>query len=767
MIPLDFKNLEEKQKDAVHDFLLDIKSKAFLRTQFDYRRWQMDCALKQEFMDAGLYNQSYLNYNLNAEQAVELTGKPMEEINDYTPDQYSDLYVPLLLKFFRAYLVNMSNLNFPANGDWLNLTRSFSEYFYKTGIEKFLPFVNDAWVDIIKTENQRFSIKDKYKAVMAEVISYGNTFMGHSYNPHLHYIEPYAPGIGCAGIYPIADDWRKSNLIFYYDVNFSEILDRTDFDQSIVEELEPETTGSSASVTAGSGSTRMKDHYSNIIPFGKLRLYDFFIPSLFIRSKDSGESLIAKNIYITAAIKPHEKEGSTLDNERLYILKVTQDVSPVEHGLLFAAFSTNLPGVFYQQGPLQPFLPHQYVVNQLFSQSSRTVGLMCDPPKTAEMTNGGVLDPLETPIPDFEAGAIYENMKITPLIGAEFANALNIFLSYIQYAEKTVEEGTGISKNQTGTINQGRKTAAEIKEAYSGSQLNVVEAAGRFDEQVLRPSIVCRIVATQQILQEQVKKSVIELLEQDPSMQEDQAYDQALALNPLFNRLMNYSGIEALYQNFYKKTQKERIEDMTIFQEVQQMAQQAQAMIQYADSPIAPPPPLPEIDPSTGLPMDPVKAQQFIRDYVQGQQQDRDQKRQEAKQIEIEMKIKELTFADTQEPPEPSKKLFYQMLIAPITDSDVVVTGAMTTTSKELARENLLMLLDALRNFPQGAAMKVDYEGILMLLARANDIPLRDMLKDETQLLREEEEQKKEAMRQQQLQMQMAQNPGAQIPKIQ
>jgi len=59
--------------------------------------------------------------------------------------------------------------------------------------------------------------------------------------------------------------------------------------------------------------------------------------------------------------------------------------------------------------------------------------------------------------------------------------------------------------------------------------------------------------------------------------------------------------------------------------------------------------------------------------------------------------------------------------------------------------------------------MKVDFNGMLQMLARANDVALRDMLKDETQLLREEEAQKKEQLRQQQLQDIASQGtPGSQ-----
>jgi hypothetical protein len=771
---LDFNSLEPELIELRDDYLSKIAEKAFVRDEFDYRRWQMDLALKQEFMDQGLSNRDYLKYNLDSASISKLTGEELEDLENISPDSYSDLYLPLMLKFFRAYLVNMSNLNFPSNGDWLNVTRSFSQYFYKTGIEKFLPFINDSWVDIIKTENQRFDCKDIYKTSMAECISYGNTVLGHSYNPISHYIEPFTPGIGQAGIFPISDNWRKSNLVFYYDVNYSELLERSDFDQDILSEIEPQEAGGDSSGVAGYGSSSIKDHYKNSEPFGKVRLYDFFLPSVFLKGKDSKEKFVAKNVYVTALIRPRLDSDTQLEHKEVYVLKATQNVSPVEHGLLFAAFSTNLPGVFYNQGPLQPFLPHQYTSNQFISEIARTAGMATDPPKNVIPLPGGVMDPMETPSVPFEAGAEYTNVKVESLINlTDASNSINVGISMLKYLESVVEEGVGISKGQMGSIHQGRKTATEIKESYSGSQLNIVEAAGRFDEQILRPSIICRIRATQQILEDQIKQA-LEEVQGDPQIQdEEQAYELALGGNELFNRLLNYSGIEASYENFYKKTQAERIEDMAIFQEVQMMGQQVQQMLAAADAPIQPPPPIPQREvpdpnnPERTIVVPPAaEIATMQQQWVQAQMQQKEQARTKAKQMEIDVKIKSLTFADTKEPPPPSKKLFYEMLIAPITDSDIVVTGSMTTISKELARENLLMLLNALQGFPQGAAMKVDYDGILQMLARANDVSLRDMLKDETQLLREEESQKKEQLRNQQLQDMAAQGkPGSQPPQ--
>lgn len=756
---LDFKALDDKQLAAVEEYLLMLKDNIFTRTDFDYRRWQMDMALKQEFLDSSFSKGAYAGYNLDLGTVKDLTGFT----GDFEADPYSDLYVPLLLKFYRALLVNMSNICFPANGDWLNITREFSEYFFRTGIEDFLPFVNEAWVNIIKTENQRFSLKDKYKTAMAELIAYGNTVLGHSYNPELHYVEPFTPGIGRSGLYPVTNDWRRSNLAFYYDVNYSELSERQDFDQEVVSQIEPQMASVDVDSINSMRRSSSDKAIDTIVPFGKVRLFDFFLPSVYL--KDGEEAYTASNVYVTAVLNPM---GDELEN-KLYILKASQNINPVEHGLLFAAYATAMPGVFYQQGPLQPFLPHQYMANQTFSEMSRLTAMTTGSPLAVTAAPGSLFDPLETPLPSFEPNAVYENVDIKRLIDpASTASVLNVFLAYMQFFDKTIEEGVGISKAQTGMLNQGRKSATEIKEAYSGAQLNVVEAAARYDEQVPRPSIVCRIAATQLIQQEQVKQAVVSELEANPALDENAAYEEVLKVNPLFQRLLNYCGIEYQYRNFYKKKISEWLDDQAIIQQIEQMGQQIMQMYQFIDAPLMPPPPIPQVeDPTTGRAVPTAEEiSQISQQFLQEQQAKKEEVRQQAKSLELELEKKKLTFKDVVKPPEPSRKLFYEMLCAPISDSDVVVTGAMTTTSKELARENLLMLLQALPQFPQETLAQIDYDSVLMLLARANDVPLRDLLKDQAEIMRGEEAAAQQAQFNQQLQMQMAQVPGAQIPKL-
>lgn len=761
--PLNTTNLTEKQKDLFDSFITEIAKKGFTREEFDYKRWQMDCALKQEFLDDELYRGTYKNYGLNDSSIETLTGAELDQIESPNKsDEFSSLYMPMMVKAFRTYLVHMSNLSFPSNGDWLDIQRGFSEYFYNTGLDKFLPFVNDSWVDIIKTENQRFSFKDRYKANMSEVISYGNSVLGHTYNSTDHVVEPFVPGIGRCGLYPITDDWRKSNLVCYYDVNYQDLVGRADMDQEVVQMIKPQTAPDDSQYSQSLGSTRAKEHQENKVPYGKVRVHEMFCPSVYLEDGDT--AFTAKNVYITCLLKPFLDEKK-VEREKVYILKVTENVSPYEHGLLFGSFGTNMPGVFYQQGALMPFLTHQYTANQMISGICRTGAMLADPPKKILNGTAAMLDDFELDMPDFEAGSVYK-FDVDSLFGPGMIGSMNASLDVLQYLDRTFEEGVGYSKGQSGSMHQGRKTATEIKESYSGSQLTLVEAAGNYDQQYLRPSTATRINTTQLILKEQVTKSVEEMMaSSEQPIDQDQAIEMVLAQNPLFQRLLNYSGIQSYYDQFYKKVQQERLQDLEILQEVEGMGQQAQQLYAYSASEIdlTPDDEAIEVIAMQLFPMAPpekgeevkefeftdYKMEQAYQGYIQEEQNKRQQAAAEAKQLEMEIKIKELTFSDTKEVPPATLKLFYMMLTAPVSDSDVVVTGSMTTVSKELARQNLLMFLESVGNFPPETVMKMDFDGVLMMLARANDVSMRDLLKDQSQILREEEEQKRIQMQQQ------------------
>jgi hypothetical protein len=96
MQPLDFKALDEEQLKVVEQFLLRLRQNGYTRNEFDYSRWQMDCAVKQEFLESSYQSQGFVGYNLTGDEVSSLTGFNSAE---YSPDVYSDLFHPLMVKF--------------------------------------------------------------------------------------------------------------------------------------------------------------------------------------------------------------------------------------------------------------------------------------------------------------------------------------------------------------------------------------------------------------------------------------------------------------------------------------------------------------------------------------------------------------------------------------------------------------------------------------------------------------------------------------------
>ena len=752
MQQLNVRNLSKEQKKDFDQHVRLIISGVFAREEFDKRRTDVDLAVKQEYQDAvaGGITQPLLNVAFNAETADIVAAYANEY--DRGADEFSDLYLPTLLKACRVLFVNIKNLCFPANGDWVGLNRTYSALLSAMGIRDFLPFANEAWVQILKTQNQRFDFKMKYGSNLLESIKAGNTVLLHHYDSENHFVDITQPGIRNAGIFPISDRWRETNLVLEYTENYNNLLDRDDIDQEILTKLAPSTTYGDSKSTAKLGSNRKQAYDEYHLPYGKIRLYDVFMPSVYIKT-NKDEVLIAKNVYLTVALDPELKPGELTDDDNCYILKSYQGVDPYQHGILFGSYGQNSPGVFYHPGALAPFLPHQIAANQLFSGYVRMAANVAEPAFSRTPTDG-LLDTQKTPINQYVRGAFYDNVKIDPIIRSDYSVAMEATLNGLEVIANEVESGIGISKAQQGVINQGRTSATEIKEAYSGSQLQLTEAAAQFDEQVLRPSVTIRISLTQRILRDQYEETAKQLgTEIDPQM-----IELILKSNPLFNQLLDMSGIKEAYEDFYEITMKQVIEDQGILLQIEGMQQEIQSMIEFANSPL---PPAPTMNPN----IPPEQNEAILQNYqaqAQQMQQQKQQALQQAEQKKLDLKKTELMFKGTKEPPPLSLKLLYDILIDPIKDSDISVTGSFTSVSKELARQNLDSFMRSVSTYPPEVIGKMDFDGILELQARANDLPMRNLKKSPAQIMRDEEAARVQAEQQQQLVQQAAQVPGAQ-----
>lgn len=731
--------LSPDQKKKLQDYIRNIVDNALPRQAFDIQRDAIDRALKQQYEDSEPAAPLIpLNSSINN----------VEQYVQTDTDQFSNLFSPTLLRIYRTLVSNVKNLCFPANGDWVTIDRKYSTTLSQLGLEKFIGSVNEAWVNILKTENQRFGFKSKYATNICELIAYGNTFLTHVYDVDNHYVNVIQPGVRNFGLYPISNNWRESNLVYYYDINYTSALLREDLDQELLAAVRPSEDMTSSETTARMGSNRKITYEETNIPFGKLRFHDIFLPSVYIPGINDEDDLILSNVYVTAIIDPVLKSGETSrvnDGDlSMFILKIRQDVNPWEHGIVCGSYSDNMPSTFYNQGPLIPYIFHQAIINQLFRGTSRLAAFAADPSMN-QIRQDGMLDPDWTENDTLEYGKIYPpGYKLEPIIALEsLAAGIATANSTAENLESKIESGVGLSKAQMGIYNTGRKSATEIKEATSGGQLQITDVAGAVDE-LLRGSVTNRMQLEMQMLTDQVKATISVLDTPD-------ALELALRSNPLFLRLLSYSGLEHVYEDFYRQTQKQILEDKKIALQIQGLQAQADSLIAFANTEQQLPPDI-----------DVAQAQMLYQQSIAARQQ----ALQQAEQLALQIQQLELMFKGVIPPPEPSYSLYYQLLTAPFSDSDITVIGSMSTMSKQIAFENMQMFMQSLANFPPEVIAQLDFTGIMQVLARSNDIPLNSLLKSSADVEREAQAAQAQAAQQQQMMMQASQVPGAQPPQF-
>jgi hypothetical protein len=315
-----------------------------------------------------------------------------------------------------------------------------------------------------------------------------------------------------------------------------------------------------------------------------------------------------------------------------------------------------------------------------------------------------------------------------------------------------------------GVFNDGKRSAAEVREVNSAGQMGVADVSSYFDEQVLQPSITNRIQRTQRILKEQIEEVVGPY---DPELLDIDFYEEVLEENELFVRLLEFSGLEEAYEEFYQRKLHEAIDNKRVKQELEGMLQQIQSLQEFAASEIPPfiAPPS-GIDPQTGmLAISDAEIDQMEAAHVQQEEMARDNAIKQAQSLQLEVEMKTLQLKDITPVPEPSLFTLYQILTAPISESDVIITGSKTSLSKDLMRANLANYYEFLGKLPPEVVRTVDLEQIHKGVVKASDLGLTDIRKDEATIRKEEEQVQKQAQLEQQLRLKMAENPGSQVPK--
>lgn len=779
--PIDLTTLSKNQLETLTNFInLLVQNFIMLNNRQEDSREAVDRAIKQEFLDGDSYGgaggvnaaAALSNPSINATIAVE------QEALEGT-DEFSTLYIPLLLSLNRAWINRLENICFPANGDWVDVKRDYSLWFAQMGLKEFLPDANAAWVKILKTENQRYKFEDKYSSLIAETVRYGNSGLLHYYNPVEGYVDVKIPGIRNIAIYPETNLWENSCKVLRYNVTYAELINRSDFNQEFIQAIKPSTEIYNNILYQGynRGSSEKQRLAEYFVPYGEVRLYDLHIPSLYLEDPEEPDNpFVGQDLYFTVAyapeLKPNIREGELNQGLSTLILKASEGVDEIEHGIRLSIAGTTLPEEFYHQGMLIPFLPHQYLANQMVSGASRVSALLCDPPLA--LIRQPDTDMEATPPASLTAGAQYEGWDVKAIIPPEYFQVQSQFSAMLNTIEGTVERGSGLSRNDLAQVNTGKRSASEVQEVASAGQLNVQSVVNTLDSQVLRPSSFVRISKTQRILKEQIEEVLQEAIKNagvnPEELDQAQVLEEILLNNDLFLRLLEFSGMDEAYEDFYKKRQEELFEDSLVEQEVQSMMQQIQSLQEFAESPAPSQPPIAiTYDPATGaqIPSD-LEIQAAEQQYEQMQAQQREQALAEASALQAKVEQKKFQLKNVKEVPEPSLGLYYSIFIEPIRNSDLVSLGTRSALSKDLMRQGLRSMVELIGTLPPDKQKEIDSGLLLDIIAKSTmDMTGRQIRRDRSEVKKEEEQQAQQMQMENEMRMKMLEGkPGAQPPQI-
>lgn len=780
---LDPNNMTPEESEALASHLFWIMNKCFERQQYDSNRLRLQCALKQKTVQQA-YSDGILP-GVSKDTLERTTNIQLDE--NYKPDEFSNLYNPTLLKASRILCTQVGNIVFPLNGDTIGINRRYCEFFDKNKINDFLSAADESIQTILETENRNFQFQSVYESILIEGLNHSFWAMDHEYDDSVEVIEPVAPGGQNVGIYPLQSDWRKSNRCFYVDVNFNQLLGRPDLDQTLLEEIRPKMVDQS---TNRQSSVRGAHHNAGSLAFGKVRLVKFHCPSVYF--EDKGKAYHAEGLYCVALINPDFIDGVPAEGSRaLYILKIATDIPQDRSGLQLGTPIVNEPNEFFNSGIMYPWLAHQLSANGFYSAATRLASYLTKGPFNEERTGFNRIDTNDEDMSNgFHSFQVLKGKKFTPVFSPDFIRFIEVAFSTIQKLEDDTFSGIGIGRGAQGMTNDGRNTKDEVLKAAGSGDMTTLSYAVRFNNQVYVPSLFTRWGNTQKILAQQVQvklNEVKELLQSQAGnipeaqaiMPDDSAIlEQVLDSNKLFNRLVNTGGYRQKYREFYKKRQKQILENEAIALELQIAERDVTQKYQFSKSPIdvrqyppAPAMPVPVLNKETGateMQMHTLTAQeeQMRREaWVASEQQKRMQAASDADAQMLDIKKKQLMITPVDEIPELSNVLLYQIITSSIEESDIIIPGVVSAILKGLRDEEIGHLVNLFGTIPEEEVRKIDFGKFLTVALKGNTISKDAIMKDEETILREEEAAKQQAEYQRQVDMELMKRPGAQPPK--
>ncbi len=719
-------------------FDLQILSNAQRSTLDSFVRYLIDHALDDE-ESTKLYRRidSALE-QVYTEPPVNPSGDPNIDQSDINVenDGVEEMFTPLIYKTQKGWVTHLKHACMPGPSDWYSIDKTYSPLFYKLGIQDFLPEMNNAWIKNIEIENSTFKRGKKIKTGLTQFATYGFSPGVVYYDTQDDFVDLSVPHCRDYGIFPVSDDWRKSNNIIRYPVNYVDLLKREDLDQEVLAAVQPDTSWNVEDTNKYTTATEKSSYYEEKkSPFGKLMLHDIWMPSLYIQEDEGAQvpEVAEHGVYLTVLINPQikstyrERLPAHKVSNGIYILKSSTNVNPEVLEILFAAFDETLPGQQHGRGPLAPFLIYQEVQNALIKGMTREMVRETDPP--LEITSEEQ-DASEADIPPFESGALYRGVNVRAINVEGHDKRMQAGLNWDRYTTDKVEEGSGMNRMKLGAQEPTKRTKYELESRQDNGNLRINDAADLFDEHYLQPLMRSILKQTQYQLQKQVEQGVAYIRQIDRSLDYESALEITLEANKLYKRLFGNLEIEKRYTEFYKEYRRKQVKNDEYIEEFQNITQRlAKAQEELAV-------PVPQFEPPPLGDYNEAEIKKLEDEYYQVKREEKQILEQTVTNLTLESKTVKEQIEDLPDIPQPSHRLYFLIMSDPIEETNIMVHGSKTSMNKSQMRNAIIDIMMMLENVDPEVIRELDFKCLLKKYFNSVGLNFEDMRKSQVEINR-------------------------------
>lgn len=638
-----------------------------------------------------------------AEEAADDPNLPTvdEEEYDTETDEYVKLKDPFLARMFISWVRAIKNSNLNPNNDWFGLNRTTDPFFRENNILDFIEKSNTGWVNYFNKENKRFNYRIKYAKLVPEFVAHGYTVGLHTWDTVDDYCNLISPGTRNFGMYPITDDLNNTNKVFRYEISYADLIDNAEWnpDGKLQEYIKPYNLGNTN--TFFTDSTKKTLSYTPV-KYGDVRITEVKVRSLYIDG-DTPEDppIIAKNCWFVLALEATTTGKEVIDDYNYksndFVLAAYQEVEEDESGEMIACFNDTFPGDFPGKGPLIPYLYDQAHLNYLRQAHVRIIGLVADPPYTEEALDG--IDDTDTSTYEFGPGKNFGNKKVSVLVPGEFINAINYIIQAKKIITEDAENTNGMNKNRQGTPFSGRRSAAEVNIVDNQASDSEADVIHQFDDLVLKRSMIIRTARTQRQLKAYVDKALKDV---KPEQRTPELYEAVLPTIRLFERMRDWQGLDEMYRDFYNQYTREKEEDDQLIKDTEELEKQIAGMGQAIVSALP-------AAVKQGAIQD-VQSYQAVNAQIEEMKQQR-------KMLLNQYRAMVSTIKDMPDIPKPSNYLYYNMLVASITASDIDAVAGTATAKLQEEKAVIDTLLEYSQTIPE-MRMLTDFEKIVGNIAK-------------------------------------------------